>query len=317
MSLRPKIKSTSSSNSKPPEIHNRFSPLAVTPSPSKALSPYPMRPSSNPTYKGSLLTNLTEYSTLPLGPSPKSTPSPSKIPMSTPWTLRSTYFITSIEEEYENKSYKELFDIYFFSDCFYLSSTPVKIREWYEAVLLFTDSVEIEHTMKMDPNSNKEYVGYSKFIIKNILPMTKWQVRKLTTLIGFPEESNMMPPAFNYFDYINAWRYVLLVRPCSHSWFLQVKAEIPEPVPSWFYTWWKDFGIDPQILPSDKLTRFNEFMKTPTRGLTTLEKEMMFFFKVHFPWILVWEFSKSTTDQEHHMQLNRVIKIKWWKPFDD
>lgn len=72
-------------------------------------------------------------------------------------------------------------------------------------------------------DDGKEYLGYSKFIIKNIIPISKWHVRNLTTLVGFPEESNLMPPAFNYFDYINAWRYVFFVRPCSHSWFVQIK----------------------------------------------------------------------------------------------
>lgn len=75
--------------------------------------------------------------------------------------------------------------------------------------------------------------------------------------------------------------------------------------------------MDPQILPQDKLKRFTEFMKTPTQGLSPVDKEIMFFFKTRFPWILVWEFSKSTTDQDHLQQLNRVVKIKWWKPFDE
>lgn len=87
----------------------------------------------------------------------------------------------------------------------------------------------------MKAANEKEYIAYSKCIIKNIIPISKWKVRNLTTLINFPAEAQMVPPTFNYYDYISAWRQFLLIRPCSHSWFFQIKTEVLDPIPRWFF----------------------------------------------------------------------------------
>lgn len=111
MSFRPKIKSASASSSKPTETQNRFLPLTMT-SPSKALSPYERRAqaptASSTSYKQAFFSNLAEFPALPSpSPSPTKTPITSQSTTShTPWTLRSTQFITGIEDEHETKSFK-------------------------------------------------------------------------------------------------------------------------------------------------------------------------------------------------------------------
>lgn len=108
----------------------------------------------------------------------------------------------------------------------------------------------------------------------------------------------------------------MYVRNFTHSWFIQIKIDLPEPIQRWFFTWWTKFGISHQILPEDKKIKYNEFIKSPTRDLTTIEKDLLFFFKVRFPWIINWEFKK--TEGEHKFPvLSRIVKIKWWKQYDD
>lgn len=161
-----------------------------------------------------------------------------------------------------------------------------------------------------------ERYAYSKCRIKNIHSLKSWKTLQITTPISFPDNLNMIPPTFNYFDYIEAWRNFLLVRPYTHTWFIQIKTELPEPIPRWFYLWWKKFGICAKILPTDKLNRFDGFMAMPTKNMTGLDKQMMFFFKVKFPWIVVWEFTKVKNEYQH-ITLARLVRVKWWVQYNE
>uniref|UniRef100_M1DJD8 Uncharacterized protein n=1 Tax=Solanum tuberosum TaxID=4113 RepID=M1DJD8_SOLTU len=100
------------------------------------------------------------------------------------------------------------------------TDNPLKTRRFYEAILIDTDSIEIEHSRDAD-----NYIQYSRFTIKKILDPFEWFADHLHTPIALTMTHR--PQTYNWYDYKAAWMNFLYLRP-RHTWFeeFQSKEEI-------------------------------------------------------------------------------------------
>uniref|UniRef100_M1DZ48 Uncharacterized protein n=1 Tax=Solanum tuberosum TaxID=4113 RepID=M1DZ48_SOLTU len=132
------------------------------------------------------------------------------------------------------------------------TDNPSKTRRFYEAFLIDTDSIEIEHSR--DANN---YIQYSRFTIKKILDPFEWFADHLHTPIALTMTHR--PQTYNWYDYKAAWMNFLYLRP-RHTWFVKYSSNITKTtIPRWFYEWWNLFGGVEKILPQQFLNRFEEF----------------------------------------------------------
>ncbi|KAG5631410.1 hypothetical protein H5410_003127 [Solanum commersonii] len=85
-----------------------------------------------------------------------------------------------------------------------------KTRRFYEAILIDTDSIEIENSR--DANN---YVQYSRFTIKKILDLFEWYDDHLHTSIALTMAHKSQ--TYNWYDYKAAWMNFIYLRP-RHTW---------------------------------------------------------------------------------------------------
>lgn len=136
-------------------------------------------------------------------------------------------YILHIEPEHDDYTFKQLFNIYFYTDTHFQSTNLHKTREWYETLLIATKSVEISHAYQPDRNDpKKEHLAYSKCKILQVYTPDAWKASAYTTPIAFP--AKMIPSAYTYYDYIQAWSRFLFIRPCTHSWFFYFIKSCPQ-----------------------------------------------------------------------------------------
>ncbi|KAG5579419.1 hypothetical protein H5410_050046 [Solanum commersonii] len=133
------------------------------------------------------------------------------------------------------------------------TDNPLKTQRYFEAILVDTESIIIEHTMS---DKNPEYISYSKFTIKRVLSPSEWHANHLLTLITLSMPHK--PQTYNWHDYKNAWFNFLYIRP-GHTWFVKYCPNMAKTIiPRWFYEWWSYFGGNREILPQQFLSRLEE-----------------------------------------------------------
>ncbi|GAB2265361.1 hypothetical protein Dimus_000422 [Dionaea muscipula] len=158
-------------------------------------------------------------------------------------------------------------------------------------------------------------ISYSKCSIRQIHDIDKWNNSYLYQK-RFSDPASY--PAFNYQDYIHAWYYILLVRPYTHSWFIQFKKEDPNTVwqmPVWFLDWWRLFGSTSVIFPTLIQTFYQTYKEEHPAEWPPLR--CLSFHQDHcIPWILTWDYEIKQESVDYPMELHRIVRVKWWDAFD-
>ncbi|XLU65355.1 hypothetical protein S245_024564, partial [Arachis hypogaea] len=123
---------------------------------------------------------------------------------------------------------------------------PNKTRQFYEFILIDTDSVAIKH---YKDKTNLDLITHSTIQILRILSPKQFG-NNLNKIQKFSQ--NYDPIGFNYWDYIEAWTKIFWFQNTQHrhSWLIYFKRKINYIFPNWFYQWWDFFGPIPEILPS-------------------------------------------------------------------
>ena len=116
--------------------------------------------------------------------------------------------IIALDKAYEGYPLEQLIKPVYNDKNFVYTENPIKTRRYYEAILVDTDSIEVEHSMN---ERNPEYIDYSRFTIKWILTPFNWFADHLHTPIALSMPH--MPQTYNWYDYMSAWFNFLYVRP--------------------------------------------------------------------------------------------------------
>lgn len=105
----------------------------------------------------------------------------------------------------------------------YFLNDRLKQRTFYESILVFTNSYEIEHFSKLGEPPN-----YSKCIIFKFNSEQDWGQNPFIsqTIHNKWPKTVFIPCSFDYFDYRNVWYYTIFQRPLTHSWFFQFHKNI-------------------------------------------------------------------------------------------
>lgn len=172
--------------------------------------------------------------------------------------------VLTLDKEYENFRVEDFANPCYTDKNYVEVENPLKTRKFYEAILVDTDSIEIEQV------TNPDYISYSKFTIKRILTPFKWQTDHLHTPISLSMEHK--PQIYNWFDYKAVWYNFTYLRP-RHTWFVKYSDEIHKTViPRWFYEWWNHYGGNKQILSKQFLHQYPKF--TQELEITTLPENI-------------------------------------------
>ncbi|CAN4121268.1 unnamed protein product [Withania somnifera] len=160
----------------------------------------------------------------------------------------------------------------------------IKTRIFYEAILVDTQSINIEHIRK----EGSDYISYSKIVIKRIWIPFEWQTDHLHTPIPLSIEHK--PQMYMWYDYRDAWFNFLYLRP-RHTWFVKYGDELrTKIIPRWFYEWWNTFG--------GNMTEYIQMCK--------------FFITKRISYIISWSFEIKEFDRIGF--LSKVIYVKGWSP---
>ena len=234
-----------------------------------------------------------------------------------PYTQKSvTIPITVVEFEYGqcNASPGQIADRIFPLKMHFIPE-PFKTRKWYEAILVATESIELNH---LDRNSKKlscpadDEVAFSKFKILRVLTVADWDKHVLTPQ-AFPIE--ITPPSFTYFDYQAAWYNFLYLRPgANHSWFVWIRKGL-DKFPLWFVKWFYYFGLTQDIFPPFANQAFNNFRQNTNFPAGT--RLLQFTIKFSITWIFHWDFCfTEELPSPCPKTLARSISVKWWEKFN-
>ncbi|GAV61936.1 hypothetical protein CFOL_v3_05461, partial [Cephalotus follicularis] len=111
-----------------------------------------------------------------------------------------------------------------------------KSQIYYEYILVETDSIKL--SPKTDPN-NPNLVTHTTIFIQKILTVTD---RGQAPLYAKQFSSPFVPSTYNYFDYIDAWKYAFLFQNTEnkHFWFFYIDKTFDKNqfIPYWFINWW-------------------------------------------------------------------------------
>lgn len=188
-------------------------------------------------------------------------------------------------------------------DFHYIPTDPTKTRTFYEFILVDTDSVEISHTKDKENN-----IQFSKMKVLNILSPQDWKVPLYETR-SFTRRFS--PQQYNYYDYMDAWSKVLLIKPGTYSWFIWFKGGISLKFPKWFV----DYGPLPSIFLEEVQEVYTFFKQNSSFVLGY--NLISFIASQTVTWIMAWEYTiQSPYEGIEFKVLIRKIKIKWWKKFN-
>ncbi|KAG2708195.1 hypothetical protein I3760_05G180900 [Carya illinoinensis] len=289
-SSKSKVKSKSS-YAKPPSPPYSSPYPSITPKPYTVLGTLPqnIRPSYNlfsllsslklPIYSKAVSSSGSSPSQIS-NPPPLSQPSATLIIFKTHW-----HPIFPIELELQHLSEpQKLFDAFLLPDWHYVPQNITKIQNFYEYILVGTDSIiifKISCSLQSQPS----------------LPATP--------IIAFHKEKSPFltrrfsqsydPPYFDYNDYQQAWNKTFLRqnKNLRHSWFLHFdKLQEIKTLPWWFLLWWDQFGLESLILPpplQESLQAFTLQNDYPP-SLSHYPPLLLFFLKTKLNWIMKWEY---------------------------
>ena len=185
---------------------------------------------------------------------------------------------------------------------------PQKSQQFYELILVDTQSADISHTFD---KINPRHILFSKCIIKQVLTAKNWSnpFEEKTFSVSFS------PQTFNYHDYKMAWYRAFLYQPETHSWFYNFHDSCPTQFPVWFYHWWTWFGCNLSVLPTEAQGGWNFWDKNAS-SFEPYTKELQFFRVFNIAWIFSWEYRlHDYIKNSFPLSLVRVYKIKWWNEY--
>lgn len=282
-------------------IHpNRFGPIAP-----RARPPYSVLASSIP-------------NTIP-SPSPKIKPidTPQRnLPTNTPeYSINPNKQIVKILEPIEERkldqSFLTLIDyLYPKNSHFYIDD--YKVREYYQAILIDSGSVIIDHTLN---DKNPEYIDCSKVKILKVITPEEWSLKPYNhkTLASYPQY-----PVYNYCDYQDAWFHAFLLRNFNHTWFFHFSKEFSNNYPKWFIKWFRYFGSIPTIFPTKILEGFHKFKDYFLEDHICPEEYTLQFSAIfQLPWITLFTYKKQDARETSPPLLYRQFSVKWWKRIED
>lgn len=162
--------------------------------------------------------------------------------------------ILALDKEFESGRVQDLIKPCYNSSNYVDSYDPLHTRLYFEAILVDTDSIEIEHVFS---ERNPDFILYSQFTIRKILSPFKWQVDHLLTPVRL--SMSHKPQTYNWYIYQQAWYNFVYLRP-GHTWFVKYSPELVKAtIPRGFYDWWKTFGGKIENLPQQFLKKFDDF----------------------------------------------------------
>jgi hypothetical protein len=208
----------------------------------------------------------------------------------------------------------------FLGHCNYMTQDG-KTRHVYEAILVETGSVQMEH-FRVVPTDNRSAITHSKCYITRVLHIAEWGLDpskvKLLKLDNFTK--------YNYWDYIQAWHYAFYYQSSikKHSWLFIINADICKDAgfPNWFLVWWEKMGPELSIVPKEILDLFHTWytyhpklkgktVENPPIGRNTL----WFFAEFRLTWVWKWDL-QIHVDQLKIPIIQRTFWCRWWDKFD-
>ncbi|KAD2804207.1 hypothetical protein E3N88_37584 [Mikania micrantha] len=204
--------SSSSSQRTPLPINNIFTPLSLFPRP-RSLAPI----SSRPPFSSVIQTRILPQSIVNPTTSKSHIINTSASTDSSLYSINPNYKIVKIlepiEEEKVSQSFLSLIDYLYPRNCHFYDSDNKNI-DYYQAILVDTGSVDIQHIFN---SQNPSKIDYSKIKIKRVITPDEWKSKPFVqkTLSNYPSYSQ-----YNYYDYQEAWKKALLFRNYNRSWFI-------------------------------------------------------------------------------------------------
>lgn len=205
------------------------------------------------------------------------------------------------------ESFSKLIEFSFPGNSLYVGNKP---REYYEAILEDTGSFRITHNKNPKQNSSFQ-VDFSKVQILKVLSLSDWGLRPFMNK-ALSNYSKI--PAYNYYDYQNAWFNVFYLRGYSHSWFIffDKTFDFNHGYPEWLITWFSYLGNITQTLPIQINDGFLKFQELFSQKISVNEYFLQFTILFKIPWIITWKFSIKKEEDTSSTFLYRTINVKWW-----
>ena len=224
-------------------------------------------------------------------------------------------FIPTIQMEpefWDNNPYKVPSKI-FPPDFHFKPISNSKTRQFYEFILVDTDSVSIKH--HKDPKDPKTITHSTIQILKVLSPLNFGKDPNAITKFS----QNFNPIGFNYWDYQLAWTNVFWLQNKTnrHSWLIYFKNNIKYNFPMWFIQWWDYFGPTKQILPPLVADGFQTFQRRIHLVKNPFPVELHFFSKLSLSWVFSWQYKYGAHENTHQLPvLQKQAFVKWWAQFD-
>ncbi|RWR94606.1 eukaryotic translation initiation factor-like protein [Cinnamomum micranthum f. kanehirae] len=180
---------------------------------------------------------------------------------------------------------------------------------FYEAILEQTNSALFTH------NTKDGEVAFSKLQILHILSPEEWQDNWSNTQMV--RSINKKQWLYNYWDYMNAWKYILLRQNSkhSHSWLISFQKTCDIQIPEWFWiNWWSFYGPPSSLLPESLSSHFENFATNNTSFKYSKPSYIFLVYSIThgIPWILKWDYNKTSNPP---FLLRRTF-VKLWDKFD-
>nr|GFA09081.1 enzymatic polyprotein [Tanacetum cinerariifolium] len=297
-----------------PKLPSPPSPLTPTQNRFISLTPHPPTYSSIPRPTYSMLARLQG---MPSSPNPYNRPSTSvspshfKVEFHVNPTVQVIKILEPIEEQKLNQSFSTLLD-HLFPKGENFCKNDFQNRQYYEAILLDSQSVQIRHTYS---KSKPEEIEYSKVKIIKVLSLEEWKNRPFTnrTLSSYPTY-----PAYNYYDYMEAWDKAFLLKAHFHTWFFHFAKEFSLTYPRWFVKWYKSMGQLPEAFPPKVIEGYIQYKNLFTQeGVPPFEYTLQFCAIFKLPWILSFTHKKKEAKGVSPPLLIRQFSSKWWKQLEE
>ncbi|GKB47391.1 hypothetical protein Tco_0898144 [Tanacetum coccineum] len=296
-----------------PRLPSPSSPLKQTQNKFISLTPYPPTNSllTRPTYSA-----LAHLQGIPQNLNRFPTPaSPSNIPRS-PSTnpefqinpnKQIIKILEPVEEQKLSQGFSTLLE-YLFPQGTNFYTNDYQIREYYEAILIDSKSVQIRHNYNKD---DPEKIDFSKVKILKFLSPDDWSNRPFTNkvLSCYPNY-----PAYNYYDYIEAWNKAFLYKAHFHTWFFHFSEDFSLKYPKWFVKWFSYMGTIPETFPQKVLAGYNQYkVLFKQENIPLFEYTLQFSATFKLPWILSFTHKKKESEGSSPPLLIRQWSAKWWK----
>jgi hypothetical protein len=102
-----------------------------------------------------------------------------------------------------------------------------------------------------------------------------------------------------------------MLKPGSHSWFINFDRHFKGPIPFWFHRWWQVHGPVHEILPEEVKVAIQYFstIKRLSQQEAQLPITIHFFAQYKVSWILKWQYIFNQNC------ISRQFSVKWGDKF--